>query len=190
MEEHLWARATSEGREREAIFFDVCFSEAFSWNRCDISAETPIYSLGETDFDCNKKRFASIIVFTSCLARESAYTIRSLLAKTRCSHCTIYTSVSPAAATGINYSISRKKQSGHQVDDTDYAALKELLGLPSIVITYFPLHTIHILASEPPDVQVGVLSAQSSRITQPISLSGLRAVRAAENAPDSREYRR
>lgn len=146
MEQFLQTRSRRNGNGEEAIFVDPYFAEAFAWNTYENPTQTRIYSLNDAELCCNDEKITHIVVFDSCLSKDSAYLLRRLLKKLSCQHCAIFTSVSPEAASGINYSISRrKKQDPNLVDDREYASLKELLEMPNITINYFPLHTLHIL---------------------------------------------
>lgn len=149
MDYFLQAKHLGWENEADAIFVDNYFAEAFSWNTGsikDVSHHTRILSLS-SDFEMNSidEKILNIVIITSCLAKDSVYRLRRLIAKLQCRRVAIFTSVSPELASGIDYSISRRKTHGGSIDNSDYAQLKEVFGHSAISIAYFPLHTIHLL---------------------------------------------
>lgn len=148
MEEFLQVRTHNMGIGEQTVFVDACFAETFAWNMYDNPINISVHELCEAALCCSAQKIKNIVVFASCLAKDSADLLRRLLTKLSCQQCTIFTSVSPEAASGNDYSTSRRKKHGeHFVDNGDYGSLKEFLGLPniSITITYIPLHTLHLL---------------------------------------------
>lgn len=147
-----WRLSPTSNTGKTAVVLDASFAEAFKWNLDEAHVPTGfvILSLGvddETAYQLSSNDISRFIVFTSKLSMSLSLSILHMLRSTSAMECCILSSVSSEAAESITFSSSLKR--GNTLpNETGYQGLQEMLLPVKARVSYFPLHTIHIMDSE------------------------------------------
>jgi hypothetical protein len=163
------------------LILDDFVAEYFKWNNLAVDDEI-VFSLNEekqvlgTFLGSNK---INVVILLSSLSIDAARLVRNILsAVSKEAEVFILTSVSEESADLISFNEDYSKR----IDSTKcgYDGLEAFLRPSSVAVTYFPIHTLHLLHRQTSQavheniVDLGILSSYNSRCIQPFTLSDIR----------------
>ncbi len=151
-----WRHAAKNGVTGVVVLMDDSFAEALKWNVDDAHVPPSCLMLPLTvgDSTMNQLRLSSgsasrFIVFTSTLSMSVALTISNMLNAVDATECCILSSASPESVEFTSFGGSNSASTSTNVG---YQGLQDFLLPVKTRVTYFPLHTIHLLAANPHDL--------------------------------------
>ena len=149
-----WRHAEKSGASEVVVLVDDSFAEALKWNLDDahVSPNYIVLPLAVDDSAAHQLGMSNasrFIVFTSKLSMSVALTISNMLQAVDATECCILSSASPESVEFTSFSGSKATSTPTNVG---YQGLQDFLLPVKTRVTYFPLHTIHLLTSNPHDL--------------------------------------
>ena len=149
-----WRYAEKSGASEVVVLVDDSLAEALKWNLDDahVSPNYLVLPLAVDDSAAHQLSMSNasrFIVFTSKLCMSVVLTISNMLQSVDATECCILSSASPESVDLTSFSGSKAISTPTNVG---YQGLQDFLLPVKTRVTYFPLHTIHLLASNPHDL--------------------------------------